>query len=241
MNSRRRRWLFSGEQIQFKNTVIVDLSAPEEQLLARMKQKTRYNIRLAVQERCPRARRGRSMSCPACTGCTPRPRRGTALSYEIRSYYEQVWSTFMSPPRTQEYAGGGLLDRGDRGRGCGGDLPVLLRGARLLSLRDVAPDSSREDAQLSCSSGKRCDLPKAHGCRTYDLWGAPDDFNEEDPLWGVFRFKEGFGGEVVRTPGAWDFPASRFWYPTYTQVIPRILDVMRWRGRAQTRRDAAPV
>ncbi len=42
-----RRWIFSDEQIQFKNTVLVDLTADEDEILARMKSKTRYNIRLA--------------------------------------------------------------------------------------------------------------------------------------------------------------------------------------------------
>ena len=77
---------------------------------------------------------------------------------------------------------------------------------------------------------------KARGCTSYDLWGAPDEFNESDSMWGVYRFKEGLGGQVVRTLGAWDFPASRFWYKTYTQIVPRLLDVMRVRGRARTER-----
>jgi len=43
----RRGWEYSLDQIQFKNTVLIDLKPTEEELLARMKQKTRYNIRLA--------------------------------------------------------------------------------------------------------------------------------------------------------------------------------------------------
>jgi lipid II:glycine glycyltransferase (peptidoglycan interpeptide bridge formation enzyme) len=50
-------------------------------------------------------------------------------------------------------------------------------------------------------------------------------------MWGVFRFKEGLGGSVVRTIGAWDHPSGRVWYGLYTQLIPRVLDLMRWRGR----------
>ena len=46
----RRGWRSSSDQIQFKNTVLIDLNPSEEELLARMKQKTRYNIRLAEKK-----------------------------------------------------------------------------------------------------------------------------------------------------------------------------------------------
>ena len=58
---------------------------------------------------------------------------------------------------------------------------------------------------------------------------------ETDPLWGVWRFKEGFGGQLVRHIGAWDYAPSPALYRLYTIVLPRVLDVMRRRGRNQTR------
>ena len=48
---------------------------------------------------------------------------------------------------------------------------------------------------------------------TYDLWGVPDEdeatleaqfTQRRDGLWGVYRFKRGFGGRLVRSVGAWD-------------------------------------
>src|SRR5215204_6296345 len=46
----RRGWEYASDQIQFKNTVIIDLNPTEDELLARMKQKTRYNVRLAEKK-----------------------------------------------------------------------------------------------------------------------------------------------------------------------------------------------
>ncbi len=46
----QRGWKFSQDQIQFRNTVLIDLSPSEDEMLARMKQKTRYNIRLAQKK-----------------------------------------------------------------------------------------------------------------------------------------------------------------------------------------------
>ncbi len=42
-----RGWRFSDDQIQFRNTVLLDLARSEDELMAAMKQKTRYNVRLA--------------------------------------------------------------------------------------------------------------------------------------------------------------------------------------------------
>jgi lipid II:glycine glycyltransferase (peptidoglycan interpeptide bridge formation enzyme) len=54
---------------------------------------------------------------------------------------------------------------------------------------------------------------RAHGCVEYDLWGVPDTDEAEleesfttraDGLWGVYRFKRGFGGQLRRASGPWD-------------------------------------
>jgi lipid II:glycine glycyltransferase (peptidoglycan interpeptide bridge formation enzyme) len=53
-------------------------------------------------------------------------------------------------------------------------------------------------------------------------------------MWGVYRFKEGLGGRVRRTLGAWDYAPRQGLYQLYTQTLPRILDFMRWRGKKRT-------
>ncbi|MEN6410831.1 MAG: peptidoglycan bridge formation glycyltransferase FemA/FemB family protein, partial [Anaerolineaceae bacterium] len=45
-----RGWLFSADQVQFRNTVKIDVTQTEEEIMARMKQKTRYNLRLAQRK-----------------------------------------------------------------------------------------------------------------------------------------------------------------------------------------------
>jgi lipid II:glycine glycyltransferase (peptidoglycan interpeptide bridge formation enzyme) len=80
---------------------------------------------------------------------------------------------------------------------------------------------------------------KAHGSRTYDFWGAPDTADVSDPMFGVYRFKSGFGAAHVRMLGAWDFPVRPALYRLYSTVLPRVLDVLRRRQRERTRRSLA--
>ena len=75
---------------------------------------------------------------------------------------------------------------------------------------------------------------RSAGCHSYDLWGAPDEFDESSSMWGVFRFKEGLGGRVVRHIGAWDLPTQPLLYRLYTQILPRLLNLMRQRGKQRT-------
>jgi lipid II:glycine glycyltransferase (peptidoglycan interpeptide bridge formation enzyme) len=51
----------------------------------------------------------------------------------------------------------------------------------------------------------------------------------------VWKFKEGFGGRFVQRLGAWDYAPSPLLYQLYTTTLPRIFDIMRWRGMQQAR------
>ena len=71
---------------------------------------------------------------------------------------------------------------------------------------------------------------RAKGCTHYDLWGVPDypeeileaDFTERsDGLWGVYRFKRGFGGKVKRAIGAWDKVYRPALYRAYRIYVER--------------------
>jgi peptidoglycan pentaglycine glycine transferase (the first glycine) len=68
---------------------------------------------------------------------------------------------------------------------------------------------------------------KAHGCTVYDFWGAPNALDEHDPMYGVFRFKEGFGGKFTQTIGAHDFVVNPGLYFLYAVVRPKYLAFLR--------------
>ena len=76
---------------------------------------------------------------------------------------------------------------------------------------------------------------RERGCSAYDLWGVPDDEEEtleseftqrSDGLWGVYRFKRGFGGRLVRAVGAWDLVYAPLRYRAYTAAF-------KWLGRRE--------
>ena len=69
---------------------------------------------------------------------------------------------------------------------------------------------------------------RERGCLTYDLWGIPDEEEEvlereflkrSDGLWGVYRFKRGFGGQVMHYLGAYDYVYSPSLYWLYNRLV----------------------
>jgi peptidoglycan pentaglycine glycine transferase (the first glycine) len=230
----RRGWSFSQDQIQFRNTVLIDLTASEDELLGRMKQKTRYNVRLA-EKKGVRVRAGTAADNPLLYRMYAETSVRDGFLIRGEDYYQNVWQTFPLPtaalPRQPFHEP--LIAEVD-------GIPVaavslFYFAGQAVYLFGMSRGEHREKMPNYLLQWEAMRRAKAIGCHTYNLWGAPDEFHESDRLWNVFRFKEGLGGYAARTLGAWDFPASPWMYKLYTQTLPRIMAVMRRRGKARTR------
>ncbi len=235
-----RGWIFSSDQIQFRNTVLLDLTPSEEELLARMKQKTRYNIRLAERKGVS-IRQGTQADFPLLYRLYAETSLRDGFVIREEGYYRAVWGKFLRSIET----GAGQAE----GPGC---VPLIAEvgnqsvaalflfwfAGRAYYLYGMSSTAHREKMPNHLLQWEAIRLAKRLGCQVYDLWGAPDKFETSDRLWGVFRFKEGLGGEVVRTLGAWDYVPVRWLYRLYMQAVPALLEVLRARGRARTRQQA---
>ncbi len=228
---KRRGWEYASDQIQFKNTVMIDLNPTEEEMLARMKQKTRYNIRLAEKK-------GVAMRVGAKDNLLMLYKMYAETSvrdgFVIRDegYYQTVWNLFMnlSEPTCEP------LIAEVNGEPVAAIFVFYFAGCAYY-VYGMSSNAHREKMPTYLLQWEAMKRAKAKGCTVYDLWGAPDVFDESDSMWGVYRFKEGLGGKVVRTLGAWDYVPSPLWYKLYSEIIPRVLDVMRSRGKTKTKQN----
>jgi len=232
-----RGWVFSDEQIQFRNTVVLDLTLSEEMLFARMKQKMRYNIRLA-QRKGVTVRTGGLDDLPSLYRMYAETSVRDGFVIRDEGYYRLLWETYLTDQPSvatddRPYAQALIAEVSGEAVAA---LFVFIFAGKAWYLFGMSRDAHREKMPNHLLQWEAIRQAKAAGCRIYDLWGAPDEFVESDPLWGVYRFKEGLGGELVRHLGAWDLPLRPIYYRLYTQTLPRVLDLMRSRGRAHTRR-----
>jgi lipid II:glycine glycyltransferase (peptidoglycan interpeptide bridge formation enzyme) len=217
----RRGWRYSAEQIQFRNTATLDLAPPEDELLAAMKSKTRYNTRLAAR-RGVTVRAGGVEEIPRFYEMYAETGERDAFTIREYGYYRDAWQTFLEAGLGQmllaevegESVAGLILFRF-------GDKAWYMYGASTARHRNKMPNYA-----LQWEAIRWC---KAAGCTAYDMWGAPDTLDEGDSMWGVWRFKEGLGAQFAPHIGAYDYPASKLLYWAYAVVLPRYIAWLRRR------------
>jgi lipid II:glycine glycyltransferase (peptidoglycan interpeptide bridge formation enzyme) len=225
----RRNWRFSTEQIQFKNTAYTDLALDEAALLAAMKSKWRYNVRLATK-RGICVRNGTVDDLAGFYDLYRETAIRDGFLIRPRQYYQQTWQTFLDAQAAGDSAAGGALLLAEHPSEA---LPVaalfLLRYAdRVWYFYGASSDRRRRDMPNYLLQWEALRWSKSQGCNIYDWWGAPTDLDDpDDGMQGVWRFKQGFGAEFRRHVGAWDFVVSPQLYRGYHEILPRLLGLLR--------------
>ena len=190
--------------VQPTSTVLVRLLGDEDRLLAGMKSKTRYNIRLA-------RRRGVTVTVASAPQALGEPLAGwyslyrsTAERHRITAHSGAYFATLfelaaavdapelflLSAHYRDELVGGIIVSV------CGG-MARYLYGASAPRQRDAMANYALQWEAMQLAQARRC-----HG---YDLYGIPPAADPEHPWFGLYRFKTGFGGDIVHYRGCWDY------------------------------------
>jgi lipid II:glycine glycyltransferase (peptidoglycan interpeptide bridge formation enzyme) len=213
----------SRHSIQPSRTIVVDLKGDESSVLGRMKQKTRYNIRLASKK-----------------GVVVRESADIHLFHRLvvetserdqfgvhnLEYYRRAYSLFQARGECEifiaEYEGMPLAG-----------IMVFLHGERAWYFYGASSNKHRDLMPNYKLQWEAMRWARGQGCSEYDLWGVPDEDLEDlegqfmkrsDDLWGVYRFKRGFGGEVRRSQGPWDRVYNPILYKVYELRVSKLGD-----------------
>ncbi|MBI2845230.1 MAG: peptidoglycan bridge formation glycyltransferase FemA/FemB family protein [Chloroflexi bacterium] len=220
--------------VQPQSTILVDVQDPAEVLLGRMKPKTRYNIGLA-QKKGVAVREGVEADFSEFYRLLEETSRRDGFFIRSEDYYRQAWQLFSLADRCR------LLLATFNGQVIAG-LMAFVWGKRAWYLYGASSQEQREVMPNHLLQWQAMLWAKERGCTTYDLWGIPDevgrvgepqDFMErKGGLWGVYRFKRGFGGHAVRSAGAFDYIYSRLGYWVLMELAPRLRPTVsgRWEG-----------
>jgi len=209
-----------AKPVQPRRTIVVNLDGNEDVWLDRMKQKTRYNIRLAEKK-----------------GVIVKPSNNIILFYELLKttgrrdkfgihaleYFKRAYDLFSVGDQCvlliATYEGNSLAA-----------IIVFRQGKRAWYFYGASTNEERERMPTYLLQWEGMRWAKQMGCQQYDLWGVPDEeedtleeqfLNRSEGLWGVYRFKRGFGGVLMRSVGARDCIYDPFRYRLY-KIISNI-------------------
>ncbi|HRY59945.1 MAG TPA: peptidoglycan bridge formation glycyltransferase FemA/FemB family protein [Patescibacteria group bacterium] len=190
------------------NTLILDLAKSEDALLSEMKQKTRYNINLAIK-------------------------KGVGIEVTTDPEKAQIFYNIMKQTSARDKFGAHSLEHYKKllevlgtnkiirlylakyeGRYIAanivsffGNTVSYLHGASANEYRNVmAPYLLQWEAIKDAKVGEY---------EYYDFWGIAPDDSPKHRWSGVTRFKKGFGGQQFDYPGTYDIVISKKWYFLY--------------------------
>jgi peptidoglycan pentaglycine glycine transferase (the first glycine) len=228
---KKNGWQVAKEQIQFKNTFWLSLQADEETLLANMKQKTRYNIRLAVKKGI-KTRIATELDFHLLYRMYAETAQRDGFIIRSEAYYTDLWQLLykkkMAYGLIAEYEGEPLAG-----------LVLFIYDQCAWYFYGMSTEKNRNFMPTYLLQWEAIRLAKQLGCTLYDLWGAPDELDESDSMYGVFRFKQGLGASLVSSIGAWDYVFKPFWYILISTILPWVLSLMRYLRRAGINKELA--
>lgn len=184
------------------NTIVLDLTQKESDLLQRMKPKTRYNIKLALRKGVEE----RSMGI-----------EGLKIWYDLYHetalrnglfindylYFETMFASKMEGEDNEvkvqllvAYYDGIPLSA----------MFLVLSSYRATYLYGASSSQMRNVMSTYALQWKAIQIAKANNCFEYDMFGIAPSPNPSHPMYGLYKFKQGFGGEIYHQLGCWDYP-----------------------------------
>lgn len=210
------------EGLQPKFVFRLNIEPSQEELMANFHQKTRYNIRLAekkevvIKEECTKE------DLPVfykILVATAKRDKFLIRSYE---YFDIMWEqlvknnlakVFMAYYKGEPIAGTLAFIMGNKA--------WYIYGASANEHRNKMPNYLLQWTMIKWA--------KSQGCILYDFRGVPGNLAEDNPIYGLYRFKKGFNAEYTEFVGEYDLVFSPFYYkawllgePLYSKSIKKL-------------------
>jgi lipid II:glycine glycyltransferase (peptidoglycan interpeptide bridge formation enzyme) len=204
-----------SQPLQPRSSVHLDLAPAPERLLAAMSKGHRADIKRAAREGVATRLGQHPADLDAFYAIMEQTGARAGFGIHSRAYYRTAWEQLAPAGAAQLF----LAERD--GQTLAAFLIFAWAGAGLYLYGGSTEEGLKSGANHALQ-WQAIQWARERGCRLYDFWGVPDQFGlaavaadaaerarleeaaKADPLYGVFRFKKGFGGRVVRYLPAYD-------------------------------------
>ncbi len=197
----------AGSDIQPPDTVLLNLEPDEEKLLANMKPKWRYNVRLA-EKKDVKIERHAADGIDVFYKLYEETSKRDGIALHAKSYYHDLFETAermksadSTSPKITMY----VASFEDEPLAA---IITLFSPKEAVYLYGASSNSHRNLMPAYLLQWTAIQDAKNYGCKTYDFYGIPPTDDEHHPMYGLYRFKTGFGGAVVHRAGSVDISFS---------------------------------
>lgn len=213
---RRHHLRTDVDTLQPPQTMLVDLRPSPDDMMAAMKQKTRYNTRLAAKKGVT-VRQGTKADLPAFLRMMLITGQRDGFGVRSPDYYAAAYHLFQETNQVGLF----LAEVGERPLA---GVMAFKSGPTAYNLFSASNNEERNRMPNYAVQWAVMMWAREQGCTHYDMWGVPDVPEDEleaqfttrrDGLWGVYRFKRGFGGRIQRTVAAVDRVYNQRLYKLY--------------------------
>lgn len=203
----------------YQQTFLIDLTKSDSELLALMKPKTRYNLRLAQRQGVKISEDNSDQVFSEYLRLLKETTQRQGFFAHTEEYHRQMWQalrpTGIARLLKAEYQGQILA------------VWILFHWQNILYYPYGASSSwYRHFMASNLMMWEAMKLGKKLGCQTFDLWGCLGggaDPSPRHPWYGFHRFKEGYGGRLVKFIGSFDLVLQPGFYRLYN-----FADNLRW-------------
>lgn len=207
-----------GRPLFTKYSFQLDLKQSEEQLLANLNSKTRYNVQLAQKKGVQIVENTTEDGMNTYSAILAETTKRQGFYAHTENYFKQMWQSLGSSGIMR------IFEARYENTVVVSWVLFLFNG--VLYYPYGASRSVHRDVMASnLMMWEAIRFGKANGCHMFDMWGSlgpePD---ENDPWFGFHRFKKGYGGDLVEFIGTFDLVMDPGLYKIF-----RLAENVRWK------------
>ncbi len=207
-----------GKPLFTPYTFVLSLEPSEEELLANMHQKTRYNINVAIKKGVQVVEDSTEGGLEEYFTLLEETTKRQGFYAHDREYYQKLWKILSKEGIAHifkaVYEGKTL-----------GIWVVFVFNKTIYYPYGASSRENREVMGNNLLAWEVIKFGKKMGCTKFDMWGSlgPEP-NPKDPWFGFHKFKEGYGGTLMQFIGTYDLVLN----PRMYGIVQK-LDSIRWK------------
>jgi lipid II:glycine glycyltransferase (peptidoglycan interpeptide bridge formation enzyme) len=196
------------------NTIFIDLNRTRDEILKSMKPKTRYNINLS-ERKGVRVRIADISELDIWYSLYRETSARNRFHLHDADYFRTILSVDADKSRSPADV---LLLIAEKEGIPLASMFLVISGDRGTYLYGASSSENRNLMATYALQWKAINIAREMGCSEYDMFGVAPSADPDHPMYGLYRFKSGFGGRMYHTLGCWDYVLDQSKYSAFSTL-----------------------